>query len=132
MNTKDSILELKRAGTRNCEIAGFLSVSKQYVSYICRAAQNGNKPKGGLESNGYLTVGGASRLLGVHEATIRRWSDQGKIPSFRVDIGRRDRRFKILDIRKLAVSSEAAGEMRPPDGSQSLDLASTGQHESVR
>jgi excisionase family DNA binding protein len=53
-----------------------------------------------------LTTGDVSRLFGMREMTIRRWSDRGKIPSFRVGIGRRDRRFRLRDLEPIMVRVE--------------------------
>jgi len=40
-----------------------------------------------------LTVGEAARELGVHVNTVRRWADEGKLESFKLN-PRGDRRFK--------------------------------------
>ena len=47
----------------------------------------------------WLSLGKASRLLGVHPATLRQWADQGKIPVFRTPGGHR--RFAEADVRAL-------------------------------
>jgi excisionase family DNA binding protein len=47
-----------------------------------------------------LTVRQASQLLNVHPNTIRRWSDQGIMKSYRIG-PRGDRRFKWEDINRL-------------------------------
>jgi excisionase family DNA binding protein len=104
MSTKDEVLRLKRAGLRNAEIAATLNVSRQYVSFVSRTSRHNNTWINELTSRTVLTVGDASRLLGVHKSTIRRWSDEGKIPSFRVGIGRMDRRFMFPDLLKLVTS----------------------------
>ena len=44
-----------------------------------------------------LTVREVARLLHIHSNTVRRWSDQGKIKSYRVT-SRGDRRFRRIDI----------------------------------
>ncbi len=44
-----------------------------------------------------LTVGEVARLLHIHINTVRRWSDQGIIKSYRIT-RRGDRRFKREDI----------------------------------
>jgi excisionase family DNA binding protein len=49
-----------------------------------------------------LTVRQTSRLLNVHPNTVRRWSDQGIIKSYRIG-PRGDRRFKWEDINRLLV-----------------------------
>jgi excisionase family DNA binding protein len=110
MKKIDAIVILKFRGFRNSDIARQLNVSRQYVSRVCnsfqRVAEQGKestKRRGEWEpgKNELLSVGAASRLLGVSPATVRRWSDKRQIPSIRLDIGRRDRRFKATDLQQL-------------------------------
>jgi len=51
-----------------------------------------------------LRVGEASRLLHVHENTLRRWSDLGLIRTYRIG-HRGDRRFSQRDILYFLVTS---------------------------
>ena len=44
-----------------------------------------------------LTVREASQVLSVHPNTLRKWSDRGMIPSYRIG-NRRDRRFVMSDL----------------------------------
>ena len=44
-----------------------------------------------------VTVREASQILHVHPNTLRKWSDQGLIPSCRIG-QRRDRRFAVEDL----------------------------------
>ena len=44
-----------------------------------------------------VTVGEASEILHVHPNTLRKWSDRGLIPSYRIG-QRRDRRFVLEDL----------------------------------
>ncbi len=44
-----------------------------------------------------VTVGEASQILPVHPNTLRKWSDQGLIPTYRIG-QRRDRRFAVEDL----------------------------------
>ena len=44
-----------------------------------------------------VPVGEASKILSVHPNTLRKWSDSGLIPSFRIG-QRRDRRFAVSDL----------------------------------
>ncbi|MDI3341247.1 MAG: helix-turn-helix domain-containing protein [Sphaerobacter sp.] len=54
----------------------------------------------------WLSIEAACRLLGVDQSTLRRWSDQGKIPVFRTPGGHR--RYNEEDLRAFL-----RGEMRP-------------------
>lgn len=51
----------------------------------------------------WLTLSAASKLLGVHPATLRQWADAGKIPSYRTPGGHR--RFLSDDIRAFLVQA---------------------------
>ena len=44
-----------------------------------------------------VSVGEASQILHIHPNTLRKWSDQGIIPSYRIG-QRRDRRFAVEDL----------------------------------
>lgn len=52
------------------------------------------------ESSAYLSLSAASRLLGVHSTTLRRWADAGAIPVYVTPGGHR--RFARSDIEALA------------------------------
>ena len=54
----------------------------------------------------WLTLSAASKLLGVHPATLRQWADAGKIPAFRTPGGHR--RFRAEDIREFLVQASHA------------------------
>jgi excisionase family DNA binding protein len=49
-----------------------------------------------------LTVGEASKILGIHSNTLRQWSDQGIITAYRIG-PRGDRRFKRENVAALIV-----------------------------
>ena len=44
-----------------------------------------------------VSVGEASQMLNIHPNTLRKWSDNGLIPSYRIGL-RRDRRFAVEDL----------------------------------
>jgi len=54
---------------------------------------------GTAEGQHTLTVTQAARLLDVHPDTIRRWADNGLLPSHRTPTNQR--RFLVEDIQKL-------------------------------
>ena len=51
----------------------------------------------GTDPRRMATVGEASQILHVHPNTLRKWSDQGLIPTYRIGT-RRDRRFAVQDL----------------------------------
>jgi excisionase family DNA binding protein len=101
---KDQIIKLNQMQLKNSDIARLLKVSRQYVSRVLSQYSNGKKYKAPRARNKeFITTGDASHLLGVSEATIRRWADQGKIPSFRINIGRRDRRINARELEQVII-----------------------------
>jgi excisionase family DNA binding protein len=52
-----------------------------------------------------LTLSEASKLLHVHQNTLRRWSNRGIVRTYRIGI-RGDRRFRKGDIKFLLSQSE--------------------------
>ncbi len=51
----------------------------------------------GTDPRRMATVREASQILHVHPNTLRKWSDQGLIPTYRIG-QRRDRRFAVQDL----------------------------------
>ena len=105
MTKKEQIIQLKHKQLKNSDIARLLQVSRQYVSRVCQTSEVVKSPAGNKKRHEFVTVGAASSLLGVSEATIRRWSDQGKLPMFRIGIGRKDRRFNVKDLEKIKIAN---------------------------
>ncbi len=59
------------------------------------------------EPGEWFTLGEASKILGVHPATVRQWSDEGKLGVFRTPGGHR--RFARTDIDRLLQVSPVRG-----------------------
>ena len=57
---------------------------------VTRGTRGDNPPR-------LVTVREASQILHIHPNTLRKWSDQGLIPSCRIG-QRRDRRFAVEDL----------------------------------
>ena len=59
-----------------------------------------------------LTVSEVARLLHVHPNTLRRWSNKGRIKSYRIN-PRGDRRYRLRDIEGFLarLNSHGDGEM---------------------
>jgi excisionase family DNA binding protein len=56
----------------------------------------GYRDEGGRGDPEWLTLGQAARFLGVAQSTIRKWSDQGRVPAFYTPGGHR--RFRRGDL----------------------------------
>jgi len=76
----------------------------------------------------WLTLSAASKLLGIHPATLRQWADSGKIPFYRTPGGHR--RFRSEDIRAFLV--QASHDETPPDLSPEESLFATALVETRR
>ncbi|MCP4168108.1 MAG: helix-turn-helix domain-containing protein [Chloroflexi bacterium] len=55
------------------------------------------------EERRWLTLSAASKLLGIHPATLRQWADAGQVPSYRTPGGHR--RFDAADIRAFLMQA---------------------------
>jgi excisionase family DNA binding protein len=62
----------------------------------------------------WLTLGQAARYLGVAQSTIRRWSDEGRVPAFYTPGGHR--RYQQADLDRFLESSgpNARADAAPP------------------
>jgi excisionase family DNA binding protein len=58
----------------------------------------------------WLTLGQAARFLGVAQSTIRKWSDQGRVPAFYTPGGHR--RFRRADLQEFVERSGPGGRPR--------------------
>jgi excisionase family DNA binding protein len=65
------------------------------------------------EQSGWLTLGNASRILGVDESTLRRWADAGQIRAFRTPGGHR--RFAEADVQAILSGQAYGHHVRPGD-----------------
>jgi excisionase family DNA binding protein len=59
--------------------------------------QSGGRRVPGNEPTEWLTLGQAAKYLGVAQSTIRKWSDQGRVPAFYTPGGHRRYRRRDLD-----------------------------------
>lgn len=62
-----------------------------------------------------LSTAEVAQVLGVSEASVRRWSDRGVLPVERVG-ERGERRFQRKDVERFAASSRPARPLRTPAG----------------
>jgi excisionase family DNA binding protein len=58
----------------------------------------------------WLTLGQAARFLGVAQSTIRKWSDQGRVPAFYTPGGHR--RYRRTDLESFLDRSGPGGKMK--------------------
>src|SRR6201987_4969394 len=60
----------------------------------------------------WLTLGQAARFLGVAQSTIRKWSDQGRVPAFYTPGGHR--RFRRGDLESFLARSGPGRQQSGP------------------
>ena len=66
-----------------------------------------------VDEEQWLTLGEASKLLGVHFTTLRRWVDSGSVPCFRTPGGHR--RFRGTDLKRWQNQRETVALVPAPD-----------------
>jgi len=62
------------------------------------------------DDSDWLTLGQAARFLGVAQSTIRKWSDQGRVPAFYTPGGHR--RYRRTDLETFLERSGPAGQTK--------------------
>src|SRR6185503_10759662 len=68
----------------------------------------------------WLTLGQAAKYLGVAQSTIRKWSDQGRVPAFYTPGGHR--RYRRADLDKVLEAGTADEGMAVLEGDQPPQL----------
>ena len=79
------------------------------MSSYTRQTGNRRPPSGEPE---WLTLGQAAKFLGVAQSTIRKWSDQGRVPAFYTPGGHR--RYRRRDLELFVDRSGPAGAAAGP------------------
>jgi transposase len=108
MKTRDRIIALHKRGLANIEIAQMVGVSRQRVWEVLRPKENkrGNNMSAAVISaskksqTSPMSISGVAAILGVHPNTVRRWSDEGLVPCFRLG-PRHDRRFEPQSVMEI-------------------------------
>jgi excisionase family DNA binding protein len=80
-------------------------------------AETGGRARRQPPGNGgtdWLTLGQAARYLGVAQSTIRKWSDQGRLPAFYTPGGHRRYRLRDLDAFVAGSAGGAAASRSRP------------------
>jgi len=90
--TWDDVVKLRKTGLTYAEIGRRLGISREQVRQIAAG-----KPKRVPQPKVMLTIGDVAQYLGVHPNTLRIWSENGILKSYRIG-PRRDRRFRREDI----------------------------------
>lgn len=102
MSKRDEILKLRDSGMTLEAIGERFGISKERVRQIIKESPS-PVPRRDFET--MLTVRGAAQLLGVHINTVRRWTNSGMLPSYRLG-SRRDRRLRREDVETFLEQSK--------------------------
>ncbi len=95
---REQVVRLKQEGMSVASISFVIGISRRQVTKIVAANVKRVAKANGPQA--LLSTAQAARVLNLHMNTIRRWSDTGKLPSYRIG-SRGDRRFKWKDIQRL-------------------------------
>lgn len=97
MSTRDEVVKLgeSRPGITDAEIGRRVGISRERVGKIRKGNPKPQKPA--LHSKLMLKTSDLARLLGIHPNTVRRWSNQGLLKSYRIG-PRGDRRYRREDV----------------------------------
>lgn len=104
--SRHQVVEMKEAGiTNNAKIGRRLGISRERVRQIDKGNPRQKPPKPALDSRVMLTIGDVAQLLGLHVNTVRHWSNEGILKSYRIG-PRSDRRFRREDIDSFLKEAE--------------------------
>jgi excisionase family DNA binding protein len=103
-NGNQRLANVKRKGLTYQEIGQILGLSRQRIAEVLSPNRRTdsvsvNRRRSG-SPGGLLSTTDVAEFLHVHPNTVRRWSDAGMIPAYRVG-ERLDRRFRRTDVRKF-------------------------------
>ena len=104
---RDEIIELRKSGQTYAEIGRRFGLSRERVRQIFKGKPAPKKSVVGPKA--VLRAGDVASFLGVHVNTVRRWSDEGVLKSFRVGL-RHERRFRREDI-EVFLKEEKGAEL---------------------
>ncbi len=99
---RDGILRLRETGLTYAEIGRRFGISKERVRQIVKRIPTPQKPAFQV----MLKVDDVAQLLGIHTNTVRRYSNNGLLKSYRIG-PRGDRRFKQEDIDSFLKEAES-------------------------
>jgi len=102
-NRHDEVVKLRETGATYAKVGQQLGITKQRVGQILKPKPR--RQKADLQSKVMLTTRDVAQLLGVHNNTVRRWSNKGILKSYRIS-SRGDRRFRREDLDSFLKEAE--------------------------
>lgn len=104
---REQVIRLKQEGMSVASISFVVGISRRQVTKI--VASSVRRAPRATCPQALLSTAQTARVLNLHMNTIRRSSDTGKLPSYRIG-SRGDRRFKWKDIQRLLRAGTAEDE----------------------
>ncbi len=95
---REQVVRLKQEGMSVASISFVIGISRRQATKIVATTVKRAPRASGPQA--LLSTAQTARVLNLHMNTVRRWSDTGKLPSYRIG-SRGDRRFKWKDIQRL-------------------------------
>lgn len=101
---RTDVIKMRETGLTLRQIGTQLGVSAERIRQILNAKSNNRKVSTtNLKTDPPLSTRDVARLLNIHTNTVRRWSANGFLKTYRIG-PRGDRRFKRVDVEKLMES----------------------------
>jgi excisionase family DNA binding protein len=97
LKRRNKVARLREEGLTYRDIGRSLGISGERVRQILRRKANCAISVSSPDRNEMLRISEVARILGLHPNTVRRWSDKGRIKSYRMG-DRGDRRYRREDI----------------------------------
>jgi excisionase family DNA binding protein len=95
---RKKIVKMKETGLTQSEIGRKLGISAERVRQIIHRKNIKKEPSSDIDV--LMSTGEVARLLNIHTNTVRRWSRNGILKTFRLG-PRGDRRFMPRDVQRL-------------------------------
>ena len=92
ISRRTRVLQLRKTDLGYAEIGRRLGISRERARQIAKGKPSPRKPSGVM-----LTTTAVAQFLGVHPNTVRHWSENGILKSYRIG-PRGDRRFRREDV----------------------------------
>lgn len=105
---RKQVISLRKTGLTYAEIGRRLGLTRERVRQITKGNTTTKKKPARKNRDALLTTAEAAELLNVHINTVRRWSNNGILTTYRVG-PRGDRRFRRRDIDNFLLKKPTAG-----------------------
>ena len=108
VSRREQVISLRNGGLTYAEIGRKLGLTRERVRQIAKGETTRKKKTARNNPDALLTAAEAAELLNVHTNTVRRWSNNGILGTYRIG-PRGDRRFRRRDIDNFLLKNSSAG-----------------------